>query len=43
VNEESLIPRSLPWINDFNKEASTASEVKSALYTYLESKGLAVN
>jgi potassium-dependent mechanosensitive channel len=43
VNTKTAELRVLLWINDFNKEAATASEVKSALYTYLESKGLAVN
>lgn len=43
VNAKSAELRVLLWINDFNKEATTTSEVKSALYTYLESKGIAVN
>ena len=43
VNSKSAELRVLLWINDFNKEATTTSEVKSALYTYLESKGIAVN
>jgi potassium-dependent mechanosensitive channel len=43
VNTKTAELRVLLWVNDFNKEANTASEVKSALYTYLESKGIAVN
>lgn len=43
VNTKTAELRVLLWINDFNKEATTASEVKSALYSYLESKGVAVN
>jgi potassium-dependent mechanosensitive channel len=43
VNTKTAELRVLLWINDFNKESTTASEVKSTLYTYLESKGIAVN
>ena len=43
VNSKSAELRVLLWIKDFNKETTTASEVKSALYTYLESNGIAVN
>lgn len=43
VNAKSAELRILFWIIDFNKETTTAGEVKSAVYTYLENKGIAVN
>jgi potassium efflux system protein len=43
VNAKNAELRILLWIIDFNKESATAGEVKSAIYTYLENKGIAVN
>jgi potassium-dependent mechanosensitive channel len=43
INTKSAELRVLLWVNDFNKETATSTEVKSSIYTYLESKGIAVN
>jgi potassium-dependent mechanosensitive channel len=43
VNTKSAELKVLLWIIDFNKEETTASEVKSAIYAFLESKAITVN
>jgi small-conductance mechanosensitive channel len=42
VNTKTVELRIFFWIIDFNKEAATAAEVKTAIYRYFEEKGMAI-
>ncbi len=43
INSKTAELRIMLWIIDFNKEAMTTGEVKSAVYHFLENKGVVVN
>lgn len=43
VNTKTMELSIMLWISDFNKEAITAGEVKTAVYSFLENKGVVVN
>ena len=42
VNTKTIELRVFFWIIDFNKEGATAAEVKTAIYSHFESKGIVI-